>query len=287
MKRLYAVIGLVLIFSGCSTSGHGAVSVVYRGVFSLDFPPPYPVEVRHVGLEEELLINILADYYDVRRGLIRDYRRYGFSIPEIAVILEMADISGIDPDYIADLRDRGYSWSRIASRIGLRIRSYGGIWRVSDRDLEDAIMAKVLGEYFSYEPALILRMRKVGYDYGPIAVIVNISAISRLPVTYVIRGGVYRSWEDMARAYRISLERISLPYRRVYVEERVEVPGVKWRAFDYQGERKEEVRWKERERSPVFKEKGPEPSSRYYKRKEEEKEVDKAREYRKRKGSGR
>jgi hypothetical protein len=261
--------------------------VLYWGIFSLDFPPPYPVEVRHVELEEELLINILADYYEVRRGLIRDYRRYGFSIPEIAVMLEMADVSGVDPDYIADLRDRGYSWSRIASRIGLRIRSYGGAWRISDRDLEDAVMAKVLGEYFSYEPALILRMRKVGYDYGPIAVIVNISAISRLPVTYVIRGGVYRSWEDMARAYRISLERISLPYRRVYVEERVEVPGIKWRAFEYQGERRGEVRWKERERSPAFKEKEPEPSSKYYKRKEEEKEVDKAREYRERKGSGR
>lgn len=235
MKRIWPI-GLILLLSGCSTAGYSAISIYERKVFSLEFPSYYPVEVRSMELEEDLLIGILADYYGVRRGLIRDYRRYGFTIPEIAVILEMAEISGEDPDLIADLRDRGYSWSRVASRIGVRIRSYGGTGYISDRDLEDAIMAKILGEYFSYEPAIILRMRRVGYDHGPIAVILNISVISGFPVTYLIRRGIrYRSWEDMAKAYRIPPDRISIPYKKVYVERRIELPEMRWKAFERPG----------------------------------------------------
>ncbi|MCE5300212.1 MAG: PAS domain-containing protein [Spirochaetia bacterium] len=145
----------------------------------------------NVSLETEGYYTAVREYCRVQDSDIAEVRRYTIPDEQMPIVFFMASKAGVEPIRVIKMRNRGFSWQKIAKKLGLGpdvfyVAVHGRVnheifgplylkydrprndWRhivLTDDDIYNWVNLRFICEHYGYTPERVIGMRgpKIGY----------------------------------------------------------------------------------------------------------------------------
>lgn len=164
------------------------------------------------GVAYGLWSDILVSKYGITANFVSALYERRYDYGEIAMLIELAQAAHKDPADIAALRRQGLGWGALAKQLGVHPSS---IARAKGNDVlfRRYLLAECLGSYYGIpDNSVLILLNEKKYDYGEIALAVNVCAHTGVPLRQVVgarQGGT--KWRVVAEKFKLPAAKLGTP----------------------------------------------------------------------------